>query len=154
MQFLLSRCRLARPHDRYGRRSENRPARCLCLRPTATLVARRVLHTQVPATPETRSHSSSVTVPEKCCALRHAVGMHRLPWRQREGHSRSADRSPSSAQGYDRRLRVLDFERVGELVSKPRAPLTLRFGQELGRRLDEALGRLSEPIVPVPLPTS
>jgi hypothetical protein len=80
--------------------------------------------------------------------------MHRLPWRQREGHSRSADRSPSSAQGYDRRLRVLDFERVGELVSKPRAPLTLRFGQELGRRLDEALGRLSEPIVPVPLPTS
>jgi protein ImuB len=46
-------------------------------------------------------------------------------------------------------LRVLGFERVGELVSKPRAPLTLRFGPELGRRLDQALGRLSEPIVPV-----
>jgi hypothetical protein len=51
-------------------------------------------------------------------------------------------------------LRVLGFERVSELVSKPRAPPTLRFGPELGRRLDQALGRLSEPIVPVPLPTS
>ena len=46
-------------------------------------------------------------------------------------------------------LRVLGFESIGELASKPRAPLTHRFGPELGRRLDQALGRLSEPIVPV-----
>jgi len=46
-------------------------------------------------------------------------------------------------------LRVLGFERIGELVAKARAPLTLRFGPELGRRLDQATGRLSEPIVPV-----
>jgi protein ImuB len=46
-------------------------------------------------------------------------------------------------------LRLLGFERIGELAAKPRAPLTLRFGPELGRRLDQAMGRLSEPIVPV-----
>jgi protein ImuB len=46
-------------------------------------------------------------------------------------------------------LRVLGFEHIGELVAKPRAPLTLRFGPELGRRLDQALGRLSEPIDPI-----
>ena len=33
--------------------------------------------------------------------------------------------------------------------AQPRAPLTLRFGPELGRRLDQALGRLAEPIEPV-----
>jgi protein ImuB len=48
-----------------------------------------------------------------------------------------------------RALRVLGFERISELAEKPRAPLTLRFGQELGRRLDQATGGLSEPIVPV-----
>lgn len=46
-------------------------------------------------------------------------------------------------------LRVLGFERVGELLTQPRAPLTLRFGPELGRRLDQALGDLPEPIEPV-----
>ncbi|MGH6842932.1 MAG: Y-family DNA polymerase, partial [Methylocella sp.] len=46
-------------------------------------------------------------------------------------------------------LRVLGFERIGELAAKPRAPLTLRFGPELGRRLDQAMGDLSEPIDPV-----
>ncbi|VFU17780.1 protein imuB, putative damage-inducible mutagenesis protein (plasmid) [Methylocella tundrae] len=45
-------------------------------------------------------------------------------------------------------LRVLGFEAIGELAAKPRAPLALRFGPELGRRLDQALGRLSEPIDP------
>ena len=38
---------------------------------------------------------------------------------------------------------------LGELTAKPRAPLALRFGPELGRRLDQAMGRLSEPIDPV-----
>jgi protein ImuB len=46
-------------------------------------------------------------------------------------------------------LRVLGFERIGELAAKPRAPLALRFGPELGRRLDQATGRISEPINPV-----
>ncbi|MGH6839829.1 MAG: Y-family DNA polymerase, partial [Methylocella sp.] len=46
-------------------------------------------------------------------------------------------------------LRVLGFERIGELAATPRAPLALRFGPELGRRLDQAMRRLSEPINPV-----
>lgn len=46
-------------------------------------------------------------------------------------------------------LRILGFDRVGELLKQPRAPLTLRFGPELCRRLDQAAGRLAEPIEPV-----
>jgi protein ImuB len=46
-------------------------------------------------------------------------------------------------------LHVLGFERIGELAAKPRAPLALRFGPELCRRLDQAMGSLSEPIDPV-----
>jgi protein ImuB len=46
-------------------------------------------------------------------------------------------------------LHLLGFAHIGELVAKPRAPLALRFGPELGRRLDQALGRLSEPIDPI-----
>ncbi len=37
-------------------------------------------------------------------------------------------------------LRVLGFDRVGDLLAQPRAPLALRFGPELGRRLDQATG--------------
>jgi protein ImuB len=43
----------------------------------------------------------------------------------------------------------LGFDRIGDLLTKPRAPLTLRFGPELGRRLDQATGQLNEPIDPV-----
>ena len=46
-------------------------------------------------------------------------------------------------------LRVLGFERIGELAATPRATLALHFGPELGRRLDQAFGRFSEPIDPV-----
>lgn len=46
-------------------------------------------------------------------------------------------------------LHVLGFERIGDLLVQPRAPLTLRFGPELGRRLDQALGTLNEPIDPI-----
>jgi len=46
-------------------------------------------------------------------------------------------------------LRVLGFERIGDLLAQPRAPLSLRFGPELGRRMDQATGGLSEPIDPV-----
>lgn len=46
-------------------------------------------------------------------------------------------------------LQILGFERIGNLLAQPRAPLTLRFGPQLGRRIDQALGMLSEPIEPV-----
>src|SRR5258705_7408150 len=46
-------------------------------------------------------------------------------------------------------LRVLGFERIGELAEKPRAPLSLRFGPALGRCLDQAMGRASQPIDPL-----
>jgi protein ImuB len=49
-------------------------------------------------------------------------------------------------------LSVLGFARIGDLAAKPRAPLALRFGPELCRRLDQAMGRLNEPIDPVRLP--
>jgi protein ImuB len=46
-------------------------------------------------------------------------------------------------------LRTLGFERISELVKTPRAPLTLRFGPEIGRRIDQAMGELAEPIDPI-----
>jgi protein ImuB len=48
-----------------------------------------------------------------------------------------------------RDLRVLGFDRVGDLLTQPRAPLTVRFGPELVRRLDQATGSLAEPIEPI-----
>ncbi|MDK1386561.1 DNA polymerase Y family protein [Sinorhizobium sp. 8-89] len=49
-------------------------------------------------------------------------------------------------------LRVLGVENVGELSAMPRAPLTLRFGPEPGRRLDQLFGRVAEPIEPLRTP--
>ena len=49
-------------------------------------------------------------------------------------------------------LSLLGFETIGELTAQPRAPLVHRFGPELARRLDQAFGRLEEPIDPVRLP--
>lgn len=46
-------------------------------------------------------------------------------------------------------LRTLGFDTIGELAAQPRAPLALRFGQELHRRLDQTLCRRPEPIEPV-----
>lgn len=46
-------------------------------------------------------------------------------------------------------LREVGFEQVGELLNRPRAPLALRFGPEVCRRLDQLMGRVSEPISPV-----
>ncbi|WJS86347.1 DNA polymerase Y family protein [Paracoccus sp. TOH] len=46
-------------------------------------------------------------------------------------------------------LRDLGFSRIGDLIGQPRAPLTLRFGPELSRRLDQALGNSAEPIEPL-----
>lgn len=49
-------------------------------------------------------------------------------------------------------LGQLGFDRIGELAAQPRAPLALRFGPAPGRRLDQAFGRLAEPIAPLRLP--
>ncbi|MGO7847580.1 DNA polymerase Y family protein [Rhizobium ruizarguesonis] len=46
-------------------------------------------------------------------------------------------------------LRTLGFNTVGELAATPRAPLSLRFGPEIGRRLDQMFGRVAEPIDPI-----
>jgi protein ImuB len=48
-----------------------------------------------------------------------------------------------------RDLHVFGFDSVGDVLAQPRAPLTLRFGPELGRRLDQVMGRLAEPIEPI-----
>jgi protein ImuB len=43
----------------------------------------------------------------------------------------------------------LGLERIGELIAMPRAPLQRRFGAGLLERLDQALGRVSEPFDPI-----
>jgi protein ImuB len=50
-------------------------------------------------------------------------------------------------------LRLMGFERVGPLASAARAPLVRRFGAGLALRLDQAAGKVFEPIVPVVPPT-
>ena len=45
-------------------------------------------------------------------------------------------------------LRRLGLRRIGDLLPLPRAPLAARFGDLLLRRLDQALGRLDEPLCP------
>src|SRR4051794_1266070 len=45
-------------------------------------------------------------------------------------------------------LRRLGFETIADLMAVKRAPLALRFGPGPGRRLDQATGRLAEPITP------
>ncbi len=49
-------------------------------------------------------------------------------------------------------LQRMGFDRVADVAHRPRAPLLHRFGPELGRRLDQAYGRVDEPLVPVAAP--
>ena len=49
-------------------------------------------------------------------------------------------------------LHRLGFRTVGALLDKPRAPFAARFRTELLRRIDQALGRVDEPLVPVVAP--
>jgi protein ImuB len=49
-------------------------------------------------------------------------------------------------------LRRLGFKTVGSLLDKPRAPFAARFPNKLLRRLDQALGRIDEPLKPVIAP--
>ena len=44
----------------------------------------------------------------------------------------------------------LGLRHVGDLLNVPRGPLTARFGEIITRRLDQALGRVFEPISPRP----
>ena len=46
-------------------------------------------------------------------------------------------------------MRRLGFKRIGELIDQPRAPFAARFEPEYLHRLDQALGRAPEPLVPV-----
>ena len=45
-------------------------------------------------------------------------------------------------------LTRLGLKRIGDLYALPRAPLTARFSGEVSLRLDQALGRVEEPISP------
>ncbi|HXL65558.1 MAG TPA: DUF6504 family protein [Xanthobacteraceae bacterium] len=49
-------------------------------------------------------------------------------------------------------LRRLGFKTVGALLDKPRAPFAARFPAELLCRIDQALGRIEEPLVPIIAP--
>jgi protein ImuB len=46
-------------------------------------------------------------------------------------------------------LHVLGFANIGDVLAVPRAPLVLRFGPLLGRRLDQMQGTISEPVDPL-----
>jgi protein ImuB len=52
--------------------------------------------------------------------------------------------APAAVEGLDR----LGLRRIGDLYPLPRATLARRFGESVWRRLDQALGRLPEPISP------
>ncbi|HZG45763.1 MAG TPA: DUF6504 family protein, partial [Allosphingosinicella sp.] len=43
----------------------------------------------------------------------------------------------------------LGIDRIGDLIAMPRAPLQRRFGRNLLKRLDQALGRTGEPFDPI-----
>jgi protein ImuB len=49
-------------------------------------------------------------------------------------------------------LRRLGFKTVGALLDKPRAPFAARFAAQLLQRVDQALGLLDEPLVPIVAP--
>ena len=53
--------------------------------------------------------------------------------------------APATVTGLAR----VGVERVGDLATLPRAPLARRFGAEVLHRLDQALGRVPEPISPM-----
>jgi protein ImuB len=50
-------------------------------------------------------------------------------------------------------LAKLGLKKIGDLLGKPRAPLTARFGPLLVHRLDEALGHAEESFTPLTPPT-
>jgi protein ImuB len=52
-------------------------------------------------------------------------------------------------------LKTAGLVRVADLAARPRAPFAARFGESLLHRLDQALGRVDEPITPcLPVPSA
>lgn len=51
-------------------------------------------------------------------------------------------------------LHRLGLRQVGDLMGRPRAPLARRFGRDLLRRLDQALGREPDPLIPLAEPAA
>jgi protein ImuB len=51
-------------------------------------------------------------------------------------------------------LRRLGLDTVGDLAALPRAPFARRFGAAVLQRLDQAMGRVAEPITPVTPPNT
>lgn len=51
-------------------------------------------------------------------------------------------------------FRRLGIETIGDVMALPRAPFARRFGVEAARRLDQALGRAAEPLIPILPPQS
>ena len=51
-------------------------------------------------------------------------------------------------------LRRLGLSRIDQLAAVPRGPLARRFGPDVLRRLDQALGRAAEPIAPITPPSA
>ena len=49
-------------------------------------------------------------------------------------------------------LRLMGFDLIGQLLATQRAPLVRRFGARVATRLDQALGTVFEPIIPI-IPT-
>ncbi len=49
-------------------------------------------------------------------------------------------------------LQRLGVDSIGQLAALPRAPLVRRFGTAIAARLDQALGRIPEPVTPVTPP--
>ena len=49
-------------------------------------------------------------------------------------------------------LNLLGLDTIGELAARPRPPLAKSFGPKLFRRIDQAFGRLAEPIEPIESP--
>lgn len=69
------------------------------------------------------------------------------------GETRALETLPVAALRFDDAtiggLMRLGLKRIGDLYGKPRAPLAARFGPDVARRLDEALGFVREPISPL-----
>ena len=75
--------------------------------------------------------------------MRPSASSSRAEWRQRSPNCRSrALRLPVETVDALRRLGV---ERIGQVAAMPSAPLTRRFGADVRRRLDQALGHAAEP---------
>ncbi|QBL95631.1 hypothetical protein KSAC_34520 (plasmid) [Komagataeibacter saccharivorans] len=85
-------------------------------------------------------------------ALAHA-GPHGAEIIPERGQAAALDPLPVAALRLDgatlKGLLQLGLERIGQVRTAPRAPLVRRFGPDLMLRLDQALGRVPEPVRPV-----